>query len=88
METKKDRTISVRLDPEQLAQVEQRAKNYNVSRATVIRRLVADGLRAQSKLLPSASALEKEIASLNKKLDRIAEAVHDYVPPKHESRSG
>lgn len=88
MDTKKERTISVRLELGLLERIEQRAANYNVSRANVIRRLLEDGLKAQMKLLPSASALEKEIASLNKKMDRIAEAMHDYAPTKHEGRPG
>jgi len=88
MSSKKEVTISVRLEEDVLREIERRARNYGVSRAAVIRRLVEDGLKAQSKLLPSASALEKEIASLNKKLDRIAEAVHEYAPLKHEGRSG
>lgn len=44
MDTKKERTISVRLELGLLEQIEQRAANYNVSRANVIRRLLEDGL--------------------------------------------
>jgi predicted transcriptional regulator len=78
MKPKKEVTISVRLDEELLLQIEQRAENYNVSRASVIRRLLEDGMKSHVKLLPSVSSLEKQISSLNRKVDKIAEAMHGY----------
>lgn len=78
MDDNKEATISVRLDKELLTKIQQRANNYGVSRATVIRQLLEEGMKAHIKLLPSASALEKEITSLNKKMDKIAEAINRY----------
>lgn len=78
MDQNKEASISVRLDKELLAKIQQRADNYGVSRAKVIRQLLEEGMKAHIKLLPSASALEKEITSLNKKMDKIAEAIHRY----------
>jgi len=78
MDDNKEATISVRLDKELLTKIQQRANNYGVSRARVIRQLLEEGMKAHIKLLPSASALEKEITSLNKKMDKIAEAIHRY----------
>lgn len=80
MANKKEVTISVRMTEELRDQIDQRAANYNTSRAAVLRQLIEEGMKAHIKLLPSASALEKEITSLNKKLDKIAEAIHEYRP--------
>lgn len=85
MDENKDVTISVRLDRDLLGKIEQRAKNYNASRAAVIRQLLEEGMKAHIKLLPSASALEREITSLNKKIDKIAEAIHEYQSEEHKS---
>lgn len=84
MDTNKEASISVRLEKELLDKIEQRAKNYNVSRAAFIRQLLEEGMKAHIKLLPSASALEKEITSLNKKMDKIAEAIHRYRSEDHK----
>jgi metal-responsive CopG/Arc/MetJ family transcriptional regulator len=78
MEDTDDATISVRIKRDLLDKIEKRAENYGVSRAMVIRQLIEEGMKAHIKLLPSASALEREITSLNKKIDRIAEAIHEY----------
>lgn len=84
MARKKEVTVSVRMDPELREQIDRRATNYNTSRAAVLRQLIEEGMKAHIKLLPSASALEKEITSLNQKLDKIAETLHTYSgqPPK------
>lgn len=78
MVDKKEVTVSVRMTEELLEQIDRRAANYKTSRAAVLRQLIEEGMKAHIKLLPSASALEKEITSLNRKMDKIAESIEHY----------
>lgn len=78
MVDKKEVTVSVRMTEELLDQIDRRAANYKTSRAAVLRQLIEEGMKAHIKLLPSASALEKEITSLNRKIDKIAESIEHY----------
>ncbi len=90
MARKKEISVSVRMDPDILAQIERKAANYNTSRAAVIRQLLEEGMKAHVKLLPSATSLEKEMVSLNKKIDKIAEAIRDQYgidPPNNQGKT-
>ena len=75
---KKETTISVRMDEDILSEIDRRARSYNVSRAQVIRTLLEEGLKAQSKFLPSALSLEKQISAINRKVEKLAETLNDY----------
>lgn len=56
-----------------------RATRYEISRANVIRRLIEEGLRSQAKLIPSASALEKQILTLSRDIKSMKETLAQYA---------
>lgn len=85
MADKKEVTVSVRMTEELRDQIDQRAEHFKISRAAVLRNLLEEGMKAHIKLLPSASSLERQISTLNKKIDKIAETIHEYRPEGHKT---
>mgnify|MGYP003385990302 CR=1 FL=1 len=91
MPGKQESTISVRFDEVLLKAINERAARYKVSRANIIRRLIEEGLRAEIKMMPSASSLEKKLDLLSRDMQAMKESMAEYGaredPKKHKTGS-
>ncbi len=83
--TNKEETISVRVDPETMRALDERAIQHDISRARLIRRYIQEGLRADTQLNTNTKYLDAKVTSLSRDVQAMREELAKYVRPETSS---